>query len=160
MSLSAPKDELLAEPPGRPDVSALLTRGTCRLLRLHGLSVVTELALANGRRADIAGLGDTGEVWIVEVKSCLEDFRADSKWHGYGEFCDRFFFAVDAAFPTERLPEEAGLIVADGYGGEILRMPDESRLPAARRKAVLLRIARTAALRLHASLDPHWAGGG
>ena len=159
MSQSSPNDDLLAEHPGRPDVSALLTRGTCRLLRLHGFSVVTELALASGRRADIAALGDAGEVWIVEVKSCLEDFRADTKWHGYGEFCDRLFFAVTAAFPAERLPQDAGLIVADGYGGEILRMPIESRLPAARRKAVLLRIARTAAHRLQASLDPHWAGG-
>lgn len=160
MDQSPPDDAAPAGPPGRPDVSALLTRGACRLLRLHGFSVVTELALANGRRADIAALGDTGEVWIVEVKSCLEDFRADAKWPGYEDFCDRFFFAVTADFPAERLPEEAGLIVADGYGGEILRMPTEGKLPAARRKAVLLRIARTAAHRLHASLDPHWAGDG
>jgi hypothetical protein len=73
------------------------------------------------RRADVAGLSDGGEIWIVEIKSCLEDFRADQKWPEYREFCDRLFFAVAPDFPREVLPQETGLIIADRYGGEIVR---------------------------------------
>src|SRR3954453_23397465 len=100
----------LAVPPSRRQAaqvrSALdICRGTARLLRAHGLAVITELALANDRRADIAGVAASGEIWIVEVKSCLADFRSDQKWPEYREFCDRFFFAVGPDFPREMLPQ-------------------------------------------------------
>jgi hypothetical protein len=98
------------------------------------------VALANGRRADVAGVADSGEIWIVEIKSCLEDFRVDQKWPEYRAFCDRLFFAVAPAFPLDALPQDAGLIVADRYGGEILRTAPEHKLAAARRKAMTLRL--------------------
>tara|TARA_R110001583_G_scaffold182944_2_gene341402 strand:- start:188783 stop:189112 length:330 start_codon:yes stop_codon:yes gene_type:complete len=100
------------------------------------------------------GLGPKGAVWVVECKSSRADFISDSKWQGYLPWCDRYFFAVNPAFPVEILPEETGLIIADGYGAEIVRMPDEVKLPAARRKALHLSFARQAALRLQSYRDP------
>lgn len=131
-----------------------ICRGATRVLRAHGLAAVSELALANGRRADLAAVSDSGVIWIVEVKSCLEDFRSDQKWPEYREFCDRLFFAVATDFPREVLPADAGLIIADRYGGEIIRPAPEHRLAGPRRKAMTLRLARVAALRLQAAIDP------
>lgn len=129
-------------------------RGTARLLREMGWSCVAELGLSSGQRADLIALSHRGDIWIVEIKSCLEDFRADAKWHNYSEYCDRFFFAVRTNFPLDILPVETGLIIADRFGAELARDAPETRLPAARRKAVTLRFARTAALRLHSLIDP------
>jgi hypothetical protein len=132
----------------------ILARGTCRHLLQHGFVSVAELVPAPGLRVDVMALGPQGEVWIVECKSGMADFRADRKWHNYLPFCDRFFWAVDAGFPTEFLPDDSGLIVADGYDAEILRVGPETRLPPARRKAMLTRFARHAALRLQGFRDP------
>jgi hypothetical protein len=132
----------------------VIFRGVARLLQAHDFAVVGEVGLANGRRADVAAVGARGEIWIVEIKSCLEDFRADQKWPEYRAFCDRLLFAVAPTFPCDVLPIDAGLIVADRYGGEIMRAAPEHRLPGARRKAVMLRILRTAAFRLQAAMDP------
>lgn len=132
----------------RPEITAALARGVSRLLWDHGLAPVLEAPLANGRRADLMGLSASGEIWIVETKSCLEDFAVDQKWPDYMEYCDRFFFAVTEDFPRELIPEHVGLIVADGFGGAILRESPLRTLAGARRKAVTLQFARLAALRL------------
>ena len=140
---------------GRQSEAALaIARGARRCLLAHGLATITEFTLASGRRADLAALSDSGELWIVEIKSSLADFRADQKWPEYRDYCDRLLFAVDNAFPIDVLPPDCGLILADKYGGEIVRAAPEHKLPAARRKAVLQRFARIAALRLHALADP------
>jgi hypothetical protein len=110
--------------------------------------------LANGKRADFVGLSANGSIWIVEIKSSLGDFRCDQKWPAYRAFCDRLFFAVAPDFPREVLPEDTGLIIADRYGGEILRPAPEHKLPSTRRRTMTLQLARTAALRLHAASDP------
>jgi len=146
----------LADPrDGRQSPAAFaICRGVARLLKAHGLAAATEVALANGRRADVAGVAASGEIWIVEIKSSLEDFRSDLKWPEYREFCDRLFFAVASTFPREVLPADTGLMVADRYGGEILRPAPEHKLAGARRKAMTLRLVRTAALRLQAVIDP------
>lgn len=136
-------------------VAAELQRGVCRAFRALGHSVVTELSLANGRRADVVALSGGGDVAIVEIKSSLIDYQTDGKWQDYLEFCDRLYFAVSADFPREVLPESAGLILADRYGAELVRVPIEERLSAARRKAMMLCFARAAALRLQLHLDPH-----
>ncbi len=134
--------------------AAALQRGVCRSFRALGYSVVCELPLANGRRADVVGLSPSGDIYIVEIKSCLIDYRTDGKWHEYLDYCDRLYFAVAADFPCEVIPEEAGLILADRYGAELVREPAEDRLNAARRKAMMLCFARAAALRLQHHLDP------
>jgi len=140
--------------PSGPLAAFEICRGVARLLRAHGLAVVTELSLANGRRADVAGVTAAGEIWIVEVKSCLADLRSDQKWPEYRDFCDRFFFAVAPNFPREALPSGTGLIIADRYGGEIAHMVPDHKLAGARRKAMTLRMLRAAAFRLHAAIDP------
>jgi hypothetical protein len=131
-----------------------IARGTSRYLRALGYAVAAELPLADGRRADLMALDPRGGIAIIEVKSCLADFRADQKWEDYRQWCDLFYFAVDAAFPRDCIPEECGLIIADRYGAEALREPPEHRLSASRRKAVTLRFARCAAFRLHGADDP------
>lgn len=131
----------------RPDGIAL-ARGVVRLLAERDLPSITEVRLKNGRRADVMALARDGEIWIVEVKSSVADYRSDSKWGDYLEFCDRYFFAVPPDFPAELIPAECGLIVADAFGGEIVRHAPAERLAAARRKAVTLRFARMAAARL------------
>jgi hypothetical protein len=110
--------------------------------------------LANGRRADVLGLGRGGELVIVEVKSSVQDFRSDGKWRDYREFCDRFYFAVPAAFPRGLIPGDCGLIVADGFGAAILREAPAAPLPPARRKAMTLRFAILGSERLRRLLDP------
>jgi hypothetical protein len=135
-------------------VAAELQRGVCRRFRAEGYSVVTELSLANGRRADVVALSGGGDITIIEIKSCLIDYQTDGKWQDYLEFCDRLYFAVNADFPCEVIPGAAGLILADRYGAELMRDPLEERLSAARRKAMMLCFARAAALRLQLHLDP------
>jgi hypothetical protein len=138
-----------------------LARGVCRCLLAQGFATVTELVPAPGLRVDVMALGPKGEVWVVECKSGRADFLADRKWQGYLDCCDRFFWAVDADFPVDLLPDGTGLILADAWDAEVMRMGLETRLAPARRKAVLLTFARTAALRLQGLRDPGavgWSG--
>jgi len=136
--------------------AAAIARGTLRLLAGLGLCGIQEMTLANHRRADIAALGPGGEVWMVEIKSGVPDFRSDSKWPDYIPYCDRFWFAVDSDFPQDLIPEEAGLIVADAFGAAVIREAPITPLSPARRKAVTLRLARLAAMRLSAAADAGW----
>jgi hypothetical protein len=141
---------------GRQSETALrIARGTARLLLSHGFSCVSELSLASGRRADLAALDASGEIWIVEIKSSVADFRADQKWQDYRTHCDRLFFATCMEVPCEIFPPDAGLIVADAYGAHIVCEAPEHRLPAATRKSMMLTFARAAALRLQALADPN-----
>lgn len=132
----------------------LLARGVARHLVSHGFVCVEELVPARGLRVDVMALGPKGEIWVVECKSSRVDFTSDSKWHGYLDWCDRFFWAVDEAFPTDILPEETGLLIADPYDAEIIRMAPEDRLAPARRKVMVQKFATHAARRLHALRDP------
>lgn len=147
-----------------PDVAAVLSgaslaRGVCRAFAALGQAVLTEVTLSTGRRADVMALGKTGEIVIVEVKSSVEDFRADRKWPEYREFCDALYFAVPEGFPTELIPESCGLVLADGFSAAILRAAPIQPMAAARRKAVSLRFARIAASRLQRLVDPGHDGG-
>jgi len=134
-------------PNGRPDITLALTRGVSRLFRDLGLAPMAEFRLPNGRRADIAGLCPKGRLVIAEIKSCEADFTADEKWEDYLGFCDEFYFAVNADFPRRLLPEAEGLIIADGFGGAVIRPSVDRAMAAARRKAIILRFARQAAVR-------------
>jgi hypothetical protein len=140
--------------PERGSATAAVARGTTRLLHALGCTTLCELRLPSGRRADIVALGGAGELWIVEIKSSVEDFRADHKWADYRAHCDRLFFATTPEVPLAIFPETAGLIVADRFGAQLLREAPEHRLPAATRRATTLRFAQAAAYRLQALLDP------
>jgi hypothetical protein len=131
-----------------------ILRGTQRLLRSLDFESLSEITLGNGRRADVLAVRRNGEIWIVEIKSSIADFRADGKWPEYREYCDALLFAVAPAFPSEILPVDTGLILADAYAGDLVREPPSHPLTAARRKALTLSIARIASMRLHAQIDP------
>jgi hypothetical protein len=131
----------------RPDVTAVLTRGVSRLFGDLGFAPLAEFRLPNGRRADIAGLCAKGRLIIAEIKSCQADFDVDQKWAEYLPFCDEFYFAVSSDFPMDILPADEGLIIADGFGGAIIRPSSALAMAAARRKAITLRFARQAAAR-------------
>jgi hypothetical protein len=140
----------------RQSAAALaIARGTARLLHAHGFTVVSELALPSGRRADLVGLSMSGEIWIIEVKSSIADFRADRKWQDYRLHSDRLFFATSAEVPCDIFPPDTGLIVADAFGAEFKCQAPEHRLPAATRKSMMLAFGRTAALRLQSLIDPN-----
>ncbi|MEO0938531.1 MAG: MmcB family DNA repair protein [Pseudomonadota bacterium] len=132
----------------------LLARGVSRHLAHLGMACVEELAPVRGLRVDVMALGRKGEVWVVECKSSRADFMSDGKWQGYLEWCDRFFWAVDADFPVDLLPEGTGLIIADAYDAELVRMAPEDKLAPARRKAVIQNFAQVAARRLQGLRDP------
>lgn len=131
-----------------------LARGVCRHLRALDFVAIEEFVPAPGLRVDVLALGPKGELWVVECKSGRADFQSDRKWQGYLDWCDRFFWAVDQDFPTGLLPADTGLILADAYDAEILRMAPESPLAPARRKVMVQKFARHAALRLQALRDP------
>ena len=138
---------LVAQIVRRPEITGFVTRGAARLMAQLGYAPLLEAPLPNGRRADVIALGSRGELVIVEVKSALEDFRADQKWREYQPYCDAFYFAVAPEFPRAVLPEGPGLIVADAFGGAILIEAPLAPLAGARRKALTLAFARLAASR-------------
>jgi hypothetical protein len=154
--MSAQANRALSLPPdGRQSPTALaVARGTARLLHSLGFSVVSELALASGRRADLVALDGAGEFWIVEIKSSVADFRADQKWMDYRLHCDRLFFATTVEVPCEIFPPDTGLIVADAFGASIVCEAPEHRLHASTRRSMMLAFAHAAALRLQALADP------
>jgi hypothetical protein len=146
---------LVPAPDRRQSATALaIARGTARLLRSLGFSCISELPLPSGRRADLVALNDRGEIWIVEIKSSIEDWRADHKWQDYRAHCDRLFFAFTQDLPCEIFPADTGLIVADSYGAHLHCEAPEHRLPAPTRKVMLLRFAMAAAQRLNRLADP------
>lgn len=131
-----------------------LARGAARLLQTMGHAVLPEFVPAKGLRVDLISLGPTGELWILECKSGRADFACDRKWQGYLDWCDRYFWVVDQAFPVDLLPQDMGMIIADPYGAEVIRMAPDHRLAPARRHRVLRDFARAAARRLQGIRDP------
>ena len=144
--------------PLRPETTLAVCRGASRLMRQSARSVLPEMPLPDGRRADLFVVGPTGELVIVEVKSSIEDWQVDTKWPDYLDWCDLLYVAVPVDFPQALIPEEVGLIVADAYGGEILRHPPRRPVTAARRKSLLIDCARLASERLARLEDPDFAG--
>lgn len=140
--------------PGRDGIARLLARGLARHFALRDLAAIPEVTLPNGRRADLVALSGRGEIHIVEIKSSIDDFRTDTKWRDYLPFCERFYFATHPDVPLAVFPEETGLILADGFGAEILREAPPLPLAAATRKSLTIQLARLASARLSGMLDP------
>jgi hypothetical protein len=136
------------------ETALAIARGTARLLRSLGFSCISELPLPSGRRADLVALNARGDIWIVEIKSSLEDLRADHKWQDYRAHCDRLFFAFTQDLPCEIFPAETGLIVADAYGAHMHCEAPEHRLPAPTRKLMTVTFAMVAAQRINRLADP------
>src|SRR5215468_7320161 len=155
MESPARQIQLVPPPDRRQSETALaIARGTARLLRSLGFASLSELPLPSGRRADLVALNERGEIWIVEIKSSVEDLRADHKWQDYRAHCDRLFFAFTQNLPCEIFPQDTGLIVADNYGAHMLCDAPEHRLAAPTRKLMTVRFAMAAALRINRLVDP------
>src|SRR4051812_10686081 len=153
MNVNAPA--IVPPADGRQSQNALrIARGTARLLHAHGCGWDSQLPLASGRRADLVALDGNGEIWIVEIKSSVADFRPDGKWMDYRMHCDRLFFATSIEVQCDIFPKDTGLIVADAFGAQIVCEAPEHRLHASTRKSMMLNIARAAALRLQSLIDP------
>ncbi len=132
----------------------VLARGCARYLASLGFQTMPEFVPTRGLRVDLIALGPGDEIWIVECKSSRADFQSDNKWHKYLEWCDRFFWAVDADFDVDLLPPEHGLIIADSYFGETVREAPLHKLAPARRKKVTRMVAEAACQRLRRLTDP------
>jgi hypothetical protein len=130
-----------------------VARGVSRVLMQEGFSPILEFTLANGRRLDVAALGPDGTMLGVEIKVSIADLRGDQKWPEYLEFCELFYFAIPPDFPDRHVPDGTGLIVADRYGGAIVRPSARTVLHASRRKAVTLSFAKVAAERLASVIE-------
>ncbi|MEM9473337.1 MAG: MmcB family DNA repair protein [Pseudomonadota bacterium] len=149
----------VVNPDGRQSATAAaIQRGAGRMLLNAGFASISELSLANGRRADLIAVNAKGEIWIVEIKSSPADYLSDHKWHEYTAYCDRFYFAIPADMDPGLIDETAGLMIADAWGAEIIREASEAKLSGARRKAVTLLLARSASLRLQSTIDPNANG--
>jgi hypothetical protein len=144
----------VSDPPSFPERSLAIRRAVARLCGRLAWASLYEVPLPNGRRADILALRPDGGFVCIEVKSGERDFLTDAKWPDYREFCDALFFAVDADFPFDLLPEDTGLIVEAEGLADVLRDAPAHALPSARRRALLQRFAALAALRLAALEDP------
>jgi|TARA_B100001094_G_scaffold125966_1_gene122067 hypothetical protein len=131
-----------------------ITRGVMRHFTQIGLSSLSEFSPTKGLRVDIVAIGLSDEIWIVECKSSQGDFKSDKKWQNYLDWCDRYFWAVDAKFPINILPSDTGLIIADAYDASIFREAPLNKLSAARRKKITKSIARSACNRLLTHTDP------
>ena len=131
-----------------------IARGVMRHFSQVGLSSLSEFSPTRGLRVDIITLGMSDEIWIVECKSCQNDFKSDKKWQNYLDWCDRYFWAVDANFPIGILPSDTGVIIADAYDASILRDSPLNKLSAARRKKIMNSVARSACNRLLLHTDP------
>ncbi len=131
-----------------------LARGIARALADMGYQSLTEFRVGRDRRVDVIGLGRDGTFIVVEIKTSEADFRGDGKWRDYLPFCDRFFFAVPEDFPRDLLPAEHGLMIADAFAAAIVRTAPEAPMNGNRRRAQLLRFARTAAQRHRQATDP------
>lgn len=145
--------------PDQPPVAAEVARGVTRLFCRRDWFTMCEVALPNGRRADLMAIDPKGRLAIVEIKVSKADLLQDGKWRDYLDYCDRFFWAVPESLcaileQDHFLPSEAGLLVADRYDAAILREAMDRPLAAARRKAEILRFARRAARRLSVQIDP------
>jgi hypothetical protein len=139
---------------GRQSERALsIRRGVVRHFQELGVALITELPLASGRRADLVGMDRKGKFVIIEIKSSIEDFRVDRKWPDYLAHCDAFYFATHTEVPAAIFPPDQGLIIADGYGAEIIRTSRVYSMAGATRKALTLRFGRAAADRLERVLS-------
>ena len=155
MESIAHKAAIIPAPDRRQSETALaIARGTARLLHALGFACISELPLPSGRRADLVAINDRNDIWIVEIKSSIEDLRADQKWPEYRAHCDRLFFAFLQDLPREIFPDETGLIIADAYGAHLERPAPEHRLPAPTRKSMTVRFAIAAAQRINRLVDP------
>ena len=141
---------------GRQSAAAFdICRGVARLLRAHGMAPVSRGVAgqrAAGRRRGRCRKRrnlDRGDQVLASRISAPT--RSGPSTASFATACSSPW---RRRFPREILPADTGLIIADRYGGEIVRAAPEHKLAGARRKAMTLRLVHTAAFRLQAAIDP------
>lgn len=140
--------------------AADVARGVARLFHRQGQTLLCEVPLPNGRRADAVAVDARGIITIVEIKVARADLLGDGKWPDYLDWCDRFLWAVGPAIDPAllddpcRQPQRCGLIVADRYDAVVMRDAAHIALPPARRRSELLRLGRLAMRRVMLGNDP------
>ena len=148
--------------------AASVRRGIQRMFARYDVWLLPEMPLRNGRRADLMGVDSKGRVIIIEIKVQRGDLLGDGKWQDYLDYCDRFYWGVCPDIDRTVLdreifrPDCCGIVVADGYDGEIVRPASLKPLAPARRKAETERLARAALRRMTVAMDPHcttWGNG-
>ena len=121
------------------DRAMLVSRGVQRLFLQMGMLCCRNLPRQRPARRSRRHARQ-GEIWIVEIKSSIEDFRVDRKWPEYRLHSDRLFFATHPGVRREIFPEECGFILSDGYGAEILREAPEHRACPGNPQGLMLRL--------------------
>jgi len=141
--------------------AAAVARGIGRLFARNDIWTLPEVPLVGGRRTDLMGVDARGQVIIVEIKVARADLMGDGKWTDYLDHCDRFYWGLSPELDRQCLetdgflPDRCGVIVADSYDAEILRPAPLLKLPAARRRVEVERLARCALRRRQVEVDPH-----
>jgi hypothetical protein len=133
-----PFDETRGDIRGQSETERAIETGVCWLLRKEGCLVLRQLILPSGKKPDIVALHSNGEIWIIEIKSSVRDFRTDPKWPEYHDFCHRLFFAITPNL-KDVFPKQHGLIRANSFDGKIIRIPSRHRLIGAHRMKACIR---------------------
>jgi len=126
---------------GRPEGNARLSGHSAAVIALQQCGAIS------GRRVDASNPASQFAEKPVGVPR-----HADGMWvrNNKGNV---FVGNLPPDFPDEHVPQETGLIVADRYGGSIVKEAQAQTLHASRRKAVTVSFARCAAERLSRNLD-------
>jgi hypothetical protein len=136
-----------------------VVRGITRLFARNDIWCLPEMSLRNNRRVDLMGIDAKGHIVIVEIKVSRADLLGDTKWPDYLGYCDRFYWGLPPQLDRTPLageaflPDQCGVIVADGYDGEIIRPAPTRAMAPARRKLEVERLARAAVRRLVTGSD-------
>lgn len=86
------------------DRAMMIRRGVQILLAEMRFAILPELTLSNGRRADLIALSDKGEIWIVEIKSSVEDFSRRPEMAGLSSLLRPIVFCHPRRCASRDLP--------------------------------------------------------
>ncbi len=101
-------------------------------------AVYSELGLVKRARyrADLVCFNYKKEIIVVEIKSCLADFKADNKWQQYLSYCDKLYFLIPESLwvlkrelLVRNLKGRSGILIlseATGYIKVVLKAPTQS----------------------------------
>ena len=82
----------------RPIVTEGLTKAAQNYWIKKVFSTYSEVGMRSKKmgslRADVIALSMKREIVICEVKSCWSDFKTDTKWMQYKEYCDKMYFVI------------------------------------------------------------------
>lgn len=117
--------------PSRKDITSKLTLAATYYWTKKLFSSYVELGICSKQigtlRADIISFNMKGEVVITEVKSGWSDFKSDTKWNKYLDYCNKMYFCVPCDLWENKNSEILEAISDTGVGVMIL-CPNKGRL--------------------------------